>query len=271
MDDHDAPRALRYDDYLSLGTLLSAQHPKSPEHDEMLFIIQHQASELWMKLMLHELQAVCHHLRRDQLPPALKGMARVMVIMHQLVRAWDVLATMTPSEFAALRPYLGNASGFQSHQYRAIEFMLGNKNSSHLQLHRHHPDLYAQLEAALAAPSLYDEAVLLMARAGLPVAAERLAQDWRQATRSDPSVKAAWLEVYRHTEQYWPLYDMAEKLVDLAAVFRLWRFRHVATVERMIGFKPGTGGTEGVGYLRRMLEVELFPELFELRTEWSSS
>lgn len=258
---------MSYGDYLSLGTVLSAQHPKSPEHNEMLFIIQHQTSELWMKLMLHELHAARLNIRAGKLPPAMKMLARVAAIMNQLVHAWDVLATMTPPEYTALRPYLGNSSGFQSHQYREIEFTLGNKNATHLQVHASVPHAHALLQQALNEPSIYDEAVMVMARAGLGIDADRLAADWSQPTRSNASVKAAWTTVYRDTEQYWGLYELAEKLVDLETAFRLWRFRHVTTVERVIGFKRGTGGTEGVAYLRKMLDVVLFPELFELRTE----
>jgi tryptophan 2,3-dioxygenase len=258
---------MSYGDYLALDAVLSAQHPRSPEHNEMLFIIQHQTSELWMKLMLHELHAARSNIALGQLPPAMKMLARVASIMNQLVHAWDVLATMTPPEYTALRPYLGNSSGFQSHQYREIEFTLGNKNATHLQVHAQHPVAHEALERALGAPSIYDEAIMVMARAGLPIDAARLAADWRQPTRSDPSVKAAWMTVYRNTDQYWGLYELAEKLVDLETAFRLWRFRHVTTVERVIGFKRGTGGTEGVAYLRKMLDVVLFPELFELRTE----
>ena len=258
---------MSYGDYLSLDTILAAQHPKSPEHNEMLFIVQHQTSELWMKLMLHELHAARGAIQLDQLPAALKMLARVACIMQQLVHAWDVLATMTPPEYTALRPYLGSSSGFQSHQYREIEFVLGNKNATHLQVHRHKPEAYATLDAVLCAPSIYDEAVMVMARAGLPIDPRRLNADWRLPTVSDASVKAAWMTVYRDTGQYWPLYELAEKLVDLETSFRLWRFRHATTVERVIGFKTGTGGTAGVSYLRKMLDVVLFPELFELRTE----
>jgi tryptophan 2,3-dioxygenase len=183
------------------------------------------------------------------------------------VHAWDVLATMTPSEYTAIRPYLGASSGFQSHQYREIEFILGNKNAALLNVHETVPDAHALLDTALRAPSLYDEAVRLLARSGLPIAAERLAADWTLPTATDASVKAAWLEVYRAPDQRWGLYELAEKLVDLETAFRFWRFRHVTTVERIIGFKTGTGGTAGVSYLRKMLDVVLFPELFALRTE----
>ncbi|KQQ30959.1 tryptophan 2,3-dioxygenase [Duganella sp. Leaf126] len=258
---------MSYGDYLSLDTILSAQHPRSPEHNELLFIIQHQTSELWMKLMLHELHGARDNIAAGQLPAAMKMLARVAAIMNQLVHAWDVLATMTPPEYTAIRPYLGASSGFQSHQYREIEFLLGNKNATHLQVHRHKPEAYTLLERALAQPSIYDQAILVMARSGLAVDAARLAGPWDQPIRSDASVKAAWTTVYRNTDRYWPLYELAEKLVDLETAFRLWRFRHVTTVQRVIGFKMGTGGTDGVNYLRKMLDVVLFPELFELRTE----
>jgi tryptophan 2,3-dioxygenase len=262
----DFSEAMSYGDYLGLGQILTAQHPRSPNHNEMLFIIQHQTSELWLKLMLHEMQAVRVHLRANELPPAFKMLARVARIMDQLVHAWDVLATMTPPEYTAIRPYLGASSGFQSHQYRELEFILGNKNAALLSVHVPVPEAHAILERELHAPSVYDEAVMLLARNGLPVSAERLHLDWTLPTATDESVKAAWLAVYQAPEQHWALYELAEKLVDLETAFRFWRFRHVTTVERIIGFKTGTGGTAGVSYLRKMLDVVLFPELFALRT-----
>jgi tryptophan 2,3-dioxygenase len=263
----DFKNDMSYGDYLSLDTLLSAQHPLSPEHNEMLFIVQHQTSELWMKLMLHELHGARAHIGAGRLPPAMKMLARVAAIMNQLVHAWDVLATMTPPEYTAIRPYLGASSGFQSHQYREIEFLLGNKNATHLQVHEHKQDAHAALSSALDAPSIYDLAISVMAASGLTIDADRLAGPHDRPTRSNASVKAAWMTVYQDTGAYWPLYELAEKLVDLETAFRLWRFRHVTTVERVIGFKTGTGGTDGVAYLRKMLDVVLFPELFELRTE----
>jgi len=263
----DFSKSMSYGDYLGLGQILSAQHPLSPDHNEMLFIVQHQTSELWMKLMLHELHAVRAHMRANDLPPAFKMLARVARIMDQLVHAWDVLATMTPPEYTAIRPYLGASSGFQSHQYREIEFILGNKNANLLAVHEQTPDTHALLSTALNTPSIYDEAVQLLARNGLPISAGRLNADCTQPTRSDDSVKAAWLEVYKDPTRYWALYELAEKLVDMETAFRFWRFRHVTTVERIIGFKTGTGGTAGVSYLRKMLDVVLFPELFALRTE----
>ena len=258
---------MSYGDYLQLDAILGAQQPLSPEHNEMLFIVQHQTSELWMKLMLHELRAAIDHVARDALAPAFKMLARVSKIMEQLVHAWDVLATMTPPEYSALRPYLASSSGFQSYQYRCIEFALGNKNAAMLRPHAHRPDLLALVQAAYEAPSLYDEALRLLARRGIAVPASHLQRDWTQPYAADPGVQAAWLEVYRDTARHWDLYQLGEKLADIEDAFRLWRFRHVTTVERVIGFKRGTGGTGGVSYLRKMLDVVLFPEIWQLRTE----
>ena len=258
---------MTYGDYLQLDKLLDAQHPLSPEHNEMLFIVQHQTSELWMKLMLHELRAAIDAVRADRLQPAFKMLARVSKILEQLVHAWDVLATMTPPEYSALRPYLARSSGFQSYQYRQIEFLLGNKNAAMLKPHAHRPDLLAQVQAAYEAPSLYDEALRLLARRGLQVPATHLQRDWTRPYEADAAVQAAWLAVYRAPDAHWDLYQLGEKLTDLEDAFRLWRFRHVTTVERVIGFKRGTGGTSGVDYLRKMLEVVLFPEIWRLRTE----
>ncbi len=263
----DFSKDMSYGDYLHLDQVLSAQHPLSPEHNEMLFIVQHQTSELWMKLMLHELHAAVRCVAADQLPEAFKMLARVSRIMEQLVHAWDVLATMTPPEYSAIRPYLSNSSGFQSWQYRQIEFMLGNKNAAMLKPHEHRPELLAAVRAAYESPSLYDEVLRLMSRCGISVPASHTARDWTQAYGADDGVKAAWLQVYRDPKAHWDLYQMGEELVDLEDAFRLWRFRHVTTVERVIGFKRGTGGTGGVSYLRKMLDVVLFPELWALRTE----
>ena len=258
---------MSYGDYLHLDQVLEAQHPLSPGHDEMLFIVQHQTSELWMKLMLHELGAAIRSLGRDELPPAFKMLARVSRIMEQLVHAWDVLATMTPPEYSAIRPYLAHSSGFQSWQYRCIEFSLGNKNAAMLAPHRHAPQRLAQVEAAWRAPSLYDESLRLLARRGLPVPASHVERDWTQPYAASDEVEAAWLQVYRAPEKHWDLYQLGEELTDLEDAFRLWRFRHVTTVERVIGFKRGTGGTNGVGYLRKMLDTVLFPEIWKLRTD----
>jgi tryptophan 2,3-dioxygenase len=258
---------MSYGDYLHLDAVLNAQHPRSPGHDEMLFIVQHQTSELWMKLMLHELAAAIGAIAADQLPPAFKMLARVSRIMEQLVHAWDVLATMTPPEYSAIRAYLANSSGFQSWQYRCIEFRLGNKNAAMLRPHAHRPDLLAHVEAAYRAPSLYDESLRLLARRGLPVPASHLERDWTQPYPASDAVEAAWLQVYRDPTRHWDLYQLGEELTDLEDAFRLWRFRHMTTVERVIGFKRGTGGTNGVGYLRKMLDTVLFPEIWKLRTD----
>ena len=263
----DFSQSMSYGDYLQLDAILTAQKPLSPAHDEMLFIVQHQTSELWMKLMLHELRAAIGHIARDELQPAFKMLARVSKIMEQLVHAWDVLATMTPPEYSAMRPYLGSSSGFQSYQYRSIEFALGNKNRAMLQPHAHRPDLLAQVQAAFEAPSLYDEALRLLARRGLPVPASHTDRDWTLPYAESDAVERAWLTVYRDPAQHWDLYQLGEELTDLEDAFRLWRFRHVTTVERIIGFKRGTGGTGGVSYLRKMLDVVLFPEIWKLRTD----
>jgi tryptophan 2,3-dioxygenase len=258
---------MSYADYLHLDAVLTAQHPRSPDHNEMLFIVQHQTSELWMKLMRHELSAAIANVARDELSPAFKMLARVSRIFEQLVHAWDVLATMTPPEYSAIRPYLSSSSGFQSWQYRCIEFMLGNKNAAMLQPHAHRAELLAIVEAAHRAPSLYDESLRLLARRGLPVPADHLDRDWTQPYVPSEAVERAWLAVYRDPTRHWDLYQLGEELVDLEDAFRLWRFRHVTTVERIIGFKRGTGGTSGVSYLRKMLDVVLFPELWKLRTD----
>jgi tryptophan 2,3-dioxygenase len=262
----DFSEDMSYGDYLGLNQILTAQHPLSPNHNEMLFIIQHQTSELWIKLMLHELHAVRANMRLGNLPPAFKMLSRVARIMDQLVHAWDVLATMTPSEYTAIRPYLGASSGFQSHQYRELEFLLGNKNAAMLNVHEKTPEAHASLAAALNSPSLYDEVIMLLAKDGFAIDADRINQDWSKGVVPNESVKAAWLKVYQAPEQHWAFYELAEKLVDMETAFRNWRFRHVTTVERIIGFKTGTGGTAGVAYLRKMLDVVLFPELFSLRT-----
>jgi tryptophan 2,3-dioxygenase len=258
---------MSYGDYLHLDAVLNAQHPLSPAHDEMLFIVQHQTSELWMKLMLHELRSAIAHIAADQLPPAFKELARVSKIMEQLVHAWDVLATMTPPEYSAIRPYLAHSSGFQSWQYRCIEFSLGNKNAAMLKPHAHRADLLAQVEAAYRAPSLYDEALRLLARRGLAVPAGHTERDWSLPYAESEGVEAAWMQVYRDPQAQWDLYQLGEELTDLEDTFRLWRFRHVTTVERVIGFKRGTGGTGGVSYLRKMLDTVLFPEIWKLRTD----
>ena len=258
---------MSYGDYLQLDAILNAQKPLSPDHNEMLFIVQHQTSELWMKLMLHELQAAMACLRSDALPDAFKMLARVSKIMEQLVHAWDVLATMTPPEYSAIRPYLAQSSGFQSWQYRCIEFAMGNKNPAMLQPHAHRPDLLATVQGAYQAPSLYDECLRLLARRGLPVPTSHTQRDWREPYAMSQDVEQAWLTVYRAPQAHWDLYQLGEELTDLEDAFRLWRFRHLTTVERVIGFKRGTGGTGGISYLRKMLDTVLFPEIWSLRTQ----
>ena len=262
----DFSQSMSYGDYLHLDQILTAQHPLSPAHDEMLFIIQHQTSELWMKLMLHEVRAATAAIAGGTRADAFKMLARVSRIMEQLVGAWSVLATMTPTEYTAMRPYLASSSGFQSYQYRCIEFALGNKNAAMLQPHAHRPDLLARVDAAWRAPSLYDEALRVLARQGLAIPAGHLERDWTQPYTASPEVEAAWARVYRDPQSHWDLYQLGEKLADIEDAFRLWRFRHVTTVERVIGFKRGTGGTGGVSYLRKMLDVVLFPEIWSVRT-----
>ena len=263
----DFSRDMSYGDYLQLDSILNAQKPLSPAHDEMLFIVQHQTSELWMKLMLHELRAAIAHVAQDELQPAFKMLARVSKIMEQLVHAWDVLATMTPPEYSALRPYLAQSSGFQSHQYRCIEFAMGNKNAAMLKPHEHSPERLAAVKVAYEAPSLYDESLRLLARRGFAVPQSHTQRDWTQPYEASDAVEQAWLQVYRNPKDHWDLYQLGEELTDLEDTFRLWRFRHVTTVERVIGFKRGTGGTGGVSYLRKMLDVVLFPEIWRLRTD----
>jgi len=263
----DFSRDMSYGDYLRLDQVLDAQHPLSPSHDEMLFIVQHQTSELWMKLMLHELRAAIASVAADELQPAFKMLARVSKIMEQLVHAWDVLATMTPPEYSAIRPYLSNSSGFQSWQYRCIEFALGNKNATLVKPHAHAPQRQAVVEEALRTPSLYDESLRLLARRGFAIPASHVERDWTLPYTESAEVEQAWLAIYRDPARHWDLYQLGEELTDIEDTFRLWRFRHVTTVERVIGFKRGTGGTAGVGYLRKMLDVVLFPEIWKLRTD----
>jgi tryptophan 2,3-dioxygenase len=258
---------MSYGDYLGLDAILSAQRPLSDAHDEMLFIIQHQTSELWMRLAIHELTAARAAIAADRLAPAFKMLARVARIFEQLNGAWDVLRTMTPSDYTLFRAALGQSSGFQSHQYRMIEFMLGNRNQAMIRPHAHRPELKAALEAELGRSSLYDVALGALDRAGIAVPDAVLKRDVRATYVAHDGVRAAWARVYRDPERHWTLYELAEKLVDFEDYFRRWRFNHVTTVERVIGFKRGTGGTRGVSYLKRMLDVELFPELWHLRTE----
>jgi tryptophan 2,3-dioxygenase len=258
---------MSYSDYLHLERVLDAQEPLSTAHDELLFIIQHQTSELWMKLAIHEIRSAMRAIREDQLEPAFKMLTRVARIFEQLNNAWDVLRTMTPSEYTEFRGSLGQSSGFQSWQYRAIEFLAGNRNPAMLGPHSHRAETMAKLEEILAEPSLYDEALRLLARKGFDIGDEAVRGNWRDIRPENPKVLAAWKVVYAAPEEHWMLYELAEKLVDFEDYFRRWRFNHVTTVERIIGLKRGTGGTAGVSYLRKMLEVELFPELWRVRTE----
>jgi tryptophan 2,3-dioxygenase len=259
--------AMSYGDYLRLDRLLDAQKPLSSAHDELLFIIQHQTSELWMKLAIHELRATCRQIAADELQPAFKMLSRISRILEQLNSAWDVLRSMTPSEYTSFRDDLGASSGFQSRQYRLIEFLAGNKNAAHLRPHEHLPSDLAELEHALNAPSLYDETLKLLARRGFAIDASVIARDFAVRHEANDSVREAWKIIYRDPPKHWELYELAEKLIDFEDYFRRWRFNHVTTVERVIGFKRGTGGTSGVAYLRRMLEVVLFPELWQVRTD----
>jgi tryptophan 2,3-dioxygenase len=259
--------AMDYADYLALDRVLDAQRPLSDAHDELLFIIQHQTSELWMKLALHEIDAAIAAIEADDLAPAMKGLSRLARIFEQLNSAWDVLRTMTPADYTRFRDRLGASSGFQSWQYRALEFACGQREAGMLKPHAHRAEVHAALAERLARPSIYDAAIGAVARAGFPVAEAVAARDRSRPHQHDESVEAAWLSVYRDTTRWWRLYELAEKLVDMEDYFRRWRFNHVTTVERVIGFKRGTGGTAGVPYLRRMTQVVLFPELWTVRTK----
>jgi tryptophan 2,3-dioxygenase len=256
---------MAYGDYLGLDAVLGAQHPLSTAHDEMLFIVQHQTSELWMRLALHELHAARDTLAASDIRPAFKLLTRVTRIFEQLNSAWDVLRTMTPSDYTTFRKSLGQSSGFQSAQYREIEFLLGNRNPAMIRPHAHRPEIAARLEAELTRPSLYDCALKRLAQA-IPLPEGAMERDRSKPHQPDEVLQAAWVQVYSDPSKYWDLYELAEKLVDLEDYFRRWRFNHVTTVERVIGLKRGTGGTGGVSYLKRMLEVELFPDLWHLRT-----
>jgi tryptophan 2,3-dioxygenase len=262
----DFSASMSYGDYLALDRLLDCQQPRSTDHNEMLFIIQHQTTELWLKLVIHELSAAREQVRRDELPPGFKMLSRVARIFAQLVQAWDVLSTLTPSEYSAFRPSLQQSSGFQSHQYRMLEFVLGNRNAALVAPFAHRPETHASLVAELKQPSLYDEAVRLLARRGFAIPPDHVERDWTKRPTMSAEVEEAWRSVYADTSAHWDLYELAEKLVDLEDAFRQWRFRHVTTVERIIGMKRGTGGTTGVSYLQRVVDTQLFPELWRVRT-----
>jgi tryptophan 2,3-dioxygenase len=255
-----------YADYLHLKDVLSAQHPLSYQHDEMLFIIIHQTSELWIKLCLHELTAARDHIRRDDLGPSFKMLSRVSRIQAQLVQSWEVLATMTPADYSAFRNYLGKASGFQSYQYRMLEFVIGNRNAQMIEVYRRSPEIYELLQRELATPSVYDESLRLLSRRGFEIPEHSLDRDWAEPYAPSKQVTAAWLAVYHTRDANWDLYELAEKLLDLDHKFQHWRFSHMKTVERIIGYKRGTGGTSGVSYLAKALELKFFPELWSVRT-----
>lgn len=262
----DLSKSLSYGQYLQLDKVLGAQAPRSDEHDELLFIVIHQSSELWMKLCLHELRGAVAHIRNDDLEPAFKMLSRVGRIQTQMIQAWEILATMTPADYSRFREALGTSSGFQSHQYRQIEFLLGAKNARTLEVFESAPSVHGELTAALCAPSLYDEALALLARRGFAIPEGYLNRDWTQPYEANEEVEAAWLAVYRDVETYWDLYELGEKLVDIEYRLQQWRFAHMKTVERIIGFKRGTGGSAGVAYLVKALERPFFPELLSLRT-----
>ena len=255
-----------YSDYLQLDRLLSAQTPNTLEHDEMLFIIVHQSSELWMRLMLHELDSVLEYVRRDELDPSFKRLTRISRVQEQLLSTWEVLSTMTPADYSSFRNALGRSSGFQSVQYRLLEFMLGNKNADMIVVHKRDPAHYERLRRALEGPSLYDEALRLLSRRGYGVPEDYINRDFSQPYVASKQVAGAWLGVYHNAEKDWDLYELAERLVDLDHKFQLWRFHHLKTVERVIGYKSGTGGTSGVHYLAKALELKFFPELWQVRT-----
>ena len=263
----DFREEMSYGSYLALDTLLDAQHPMSEHHDEMLFIVQHQTSELWLKLVLHETRSAMELLAADEMRIALKRIARVKHIQRTLTDQWSVLATLTPTEYQEFRPYLGHASGFQSWQYRAVEFALGNKHAGMLPVHAADPEAHAVLSALLEAPSLYDEFLRYLSRRGYPIPTRVLERDVTTAHELNAELVAVLTDIYRDAEQHWDVYEACEELVDLEDNFQLWRFRHLKTVQRTIGMKTGTGGSSGVGFLQRALDLTFFPELFAVRTE----
>ena len=263
----DLRDTLDYGAYLGLDQLLSAQRTLTGAHDEPLFVIIHQVQELWMKLLIHELQSAMRLLEAGVIDPAMKMLARVARAQEQMTNAWEVLKTMTPADYLRFRSSFGQASGFQSHQYRLIEFLFGNKQPFMMKPHEHRPEHHRILEHALNAPSIYDLAIRLLAQKGFGIPADVLERDFATPYQANDHVRLAWLEVYRDTERHWDLYALAEKLIDVEDNFRRWRFNHLTTVERVIGFKRGSGGTAGVPYLRRALEIVLFPELWQVRTE----
>lgn len=263
----DFKGAMSYGDYLGLKDLLGCQRPLSGSHDETLFIVIHQATELWLKLCLHEIEAAIRQIRGGELGPAFKMMARVARVQANLIQSWEILSTMTPFDYASFRESLGRASGFQSYQYRMLEFRLGNKNRDMARVYESDPEISAKVQAALNEPSIYDEALALLARRGFAIPQEKLTRDFAEHYTADARVTEAWREVYRDVETHWELYELAEKLVDLEYRFNLWRYSHMKTVERIIGLKAGTGGSSGVPYLQKALDLRFYPELLDVRTE----
>lgn len=263
----DFHEAMSYGDYLRLDDLLACQRPLTREHDETLFIVIHQASELWIKLCLHEISGAIRQIRAAELGPAFKMMARVARVQANLIQSWEILSTMTPFDYSSFRAALGKASGFQSFQYRMLEFRLGNKNSQAARVFEAHPAIASQVAAALTEPSIYDESLALLARRGFEVPQDKLTRDFSQPYVSDPRVTDVWRRVYSDVDKHWDLYELAEKLVDVEYRFHLWRYSHMKTVERILGAKPGTGGTSGVSYLKKALDLRFYPELWDVRTE----
>ncbi|HEY3777229.1 MAG TPA: tryptophan 2,3-dioxygenase family protein [Rhizomicrobium sp.] len=263
----DFRETMSYGDYLKLSELLGCQRPLTSEHDEMLFVVIHQTSELWIKLCLHEIAGAIRQIRSGELGPAFKMMARVARVQANLIQSWEILSTMTPADYSSFRAALGKSSGFQSFQYRMLEFRLGNKNPQAARVFESHSEIAAQVEVALREPSIYDESLALLARRGLPIPEDKLARDFSQPYVPDARVTDAWRQVYRRVDEHWDLYELAEKLVDVEYRFHLWRFSHMKTVERIIGGKPGTGGTSGVSYLRKALDLRFYPELWDVRTD----
>lgn len=262
----DFSEDMSYGGYLHLDTLLAAQRPLSDAHDEMMFIIIHQASELWMKLCIHELTGAIHHIQNDDVGPALKMLTRISRIQEQLIQSWRVLSTMTPSDYLAFRDTLGHSSGFQSFQYRTLEYSLGNKNPAMARVHKGNAPADKMVQTALASPSIYDEVLAYLARSGFAVPGAALKRDWAEPYKASAEIEAVWREIYKDPEHHWQQYELGEKLVDLEDKFQQWRFSHMKTVERIIGYRQGTGGTAGVSYLVKALELRFFPELWTVRT-----
>ena len=263
----DLRDSMSYGDYLQLEGLLSCQRPLTDKHDETLFIVIHQASELWIKLCLHEIAGAIRQIRSGELGPAFKMMARVARVQSNLIQSWEILSTMTPFDYSSFREALGKASGFQSFQYRMLEFRLGNKNRQMAGVFAANAGVAERVDTALREPSIYDESLALLARRGFAIPQEKLVRDFSEPYASDPRVTDAWRVVYRDVEKHWDLYELAEKLVDVEYRFHLWRYSHMKTVERIIGAKPGTGGTSGVSYLQKALGLRFYPELWDVRTE----